>query len=206
MGTAKHKPNVAAIKQLAKLWPSISKRLPEAKMHIYGSYFTDELKQLHKPNTGFFVHGFVEDVQTMLKQHRVLLAPLEFGAGLKRKLFDAWLAGCAVVTTPVGIEGIGEADKLPFMVADDLETDFINLAVSNYAQESQWDQNCKEGLALIAEYFSWEQRASAVLETIESYALNKEEYSAQNPVGQMLWHQSLQSSKYLSKWIEAKNR
>ncbi|MDC7998820.1 glycosyltransferase family 4 protein [Gilvibacter sediminis] len=206
VGTAKHKPNVAAIKHLAKLWPAISKRVPGVKMHIYGSYFTEELKQLHKPNAGFLVHGFVKDVQTTLQQHRVLLAPLEFGAGLKRKLFDAWLAGCAVVTTPVGIEGIGGANELAFIVADDLETDFVNLAVSNCAQKSQWDQNRKEGLALICEYFSWEQRASAVLKTIESYALKKEEFNAQNPVGQMLWHHSLQSSKYLSKWIEAKNR
>ncbi|WP_435577422.1 glycosyltransferase family 4 protein [Gilvibacter sp.] len=206
VGTAKHKPNVAAVKQLAKLWPLISKEVPGAKMHVYGSYFTEELKQLHKPSAGFLVHGFVEEVQTKLQQHRVLLAPLQFGAGLKRKLFDAWLSGCAVVTTPIGIEGIGEAHKLPFMVADDLETDFVNLAVTNYTQEYQWDQNRQEGLALISEHFSWEKRAPSVLETLKSYALNKEEFSPQNPVGQMLWHHSLQSSKYLSKWIEAKNK
>jgi hypothetical protein len=36
-----------------------------------------------------------------------LLAPLRFGAGIKGKIADSWLAGTPVVTTPIGAEGMG---------------------------------------------------------------------------------------------------
>ena len=42
----------------------------------------------------------------ILKDYRICLAPLRFGAGLKGKIVDSWRNGLPVVTTPVGAEGM----------------------------------------------------------------------------------------------------
>jgi hypothetical protein len=48
--------------------------------------------------------GHAPDV-AVLRQYRLLLAPLRFGAGIKGKLLDAWAQGTPCVTTPLGAEG-----------------------------------------------------------------------------------------------------
>ena len=42
----------------------------------------------------------------IMRQYRVCLAPLRFGAGLKGKVVDAWTHGLPVCTTPIGAEGM----------------------------------------------------------------------------------------------------
>ena len=45
-------------------------------------------------------------VVQVMREYRVCLAPLRFGAGLKGKVVDAWAHGMPVCTTPVGAEGM----------------------------------------------------------------------------------------------------
>ncbi|ARV11148.1 hypothetical protein BTO09_01800 [Gilvibacter sp. SZ-19] len=204
VGTAKHKPNVQAIENLAALWPSLRKQHPQESMHIYGSYFTESILQLHKPQLGFYVHGFVEDLDAALRSHKLLLAPLQFGAGQKRKVFDAWLAGCPVVTTAVGAEGIGGTNDFGGEIASDVAADFI-ASVAKLLDPKAWQTAQNKGIELLDTQFNWNTSAKGFQDTIDKRLRNREIYRQNNTIGQMLWHHSLQSSKYLSKWIMAKN-
>lgn len=204
VGTAKHKPNVQAIQDLAALWQSLRKQHPQENLHIYGSYFTEAILQLHNPELGIHVHGFVADLDAALRSHKLLLAPLQFGAGQKRKVFDAWLAGCPVVTTPIGAEGIGGADDFGGEIASDVATDFIT-SVAKLLNPTAWQTAQQKGLELLHTQFNWDTRVKDFHETIDQRLQNLESYRQNNTIGQMLWHHSLQSSKYLSKWIMAKN-
>jgi hypothetical protein len=51
-------------------------------------------------------HGYVEDPQDLLRFGDVHLAPIRFGAGIKRKVLQPLLAGLPVVTTPLGANGL----------------------------------------------------------------------------------------------------
>ena len=46
----------------------------------------------------------------MLDHARVMVAPLNWGAGLKGKVTQALAAGLPVVTTPIGAEGLDATD------------------------------------------------------------------------------------------------
>ncbi len=50
--------------------------------------------------------GFVNDLQSEYRQAAVVIAPIEFGGGLKIKVVEALCHGKAVVTTPCGSEGL----------------------------------------------------------------------------------------------------
>jgi glycosyltransferase involved in cell wall biosynthesis len=67
------------------------------------------------------VHGFVADLQTCLARMQIALLPLRLGAGIKIKLLEAMAAGLAVVTTPVGAEGINAQQGVHFLVGTTAE-------------------------------------------------------------------------------------
>ena len=112
IGNFRHAPNADAVQWLMRLWPHIRSRLPEASLHIYGAYPGQQHMALHAPRKGIHVHGHVADVSAPLHKHRVMLAPLRYGAGVKGKVLDAWAHGMPVVTTPIGAEGVLPLDSV----------------------------------------------------------------------------------------------
>ena len=70
-------------------------------MHVYGAYPTHEILSMHDEKSGFVVHRQVDDLDEVLLENRVLLAPsLRFGAGVKGRTVDVWRGGCRVATAP----------------------------------------------------------------------------------------------------------
>ena len=58
LGNGKHAPNVEAIKTLKQhIWLLIRKKLPKAKLCIYGAYLPQQILELHDPKNGFEVLG-----------------------------------------------------------------------------------------------------------------------------------------------------
>lgn len=107
IGNFLHDPNADAVRQLkSTIWPLIRPRLPEAELHVYGAYANESVLQMHNPSEGFIVKGRAEHALETIKNYRVLLAPLRFGAGIKGKLIDAMRTGTPSVTTRIGSEGL----------------------------------------------------------------------------------------------------
>jgi len=205
IGNLLHVPNVDSVLQLKKLWPEIRKQLPEAELHIYGAYAPQQILQLNNPKEGFIIKGWAADVETVMKKYRVQLAPLRFGAGLKGKLLDAMRFGLPSVTTQVGAEGMCGKSAFGGRVVASNE-DFINASVKLYSDESLWDEAQKNGFNCIKERFQKDLFSEAFKKHIRALSENIGMHRQKNFMGQILQHHSLQSSKYLSKWIEAKNK
>ncbi len=112
IGNFRHAPNADAVQWLVRLWPHVRSRLPDATLHVYGAYPGAQHMGLHSPRQGIHVHGHVPDIGAPLRKHRVMFAPLRFGAGVKGKVLDAWAHGMPVVTTPIGAEGVLPLDTI----------------------------------------------------------------------------------------------
>ncbi len=205
IGNFFHAPNVDAVLQLKSIWKNIKKQLPKAEIHIYGAYVTQEIQQLHKSQEGFIVKGFAEDAIEVVKKAKVVLAPLRFGAGIKGKLTEAMLCGTPSVTTTIGAEGM-HAD-LPWngFVEDSLE-EFANKAVELYTNENIWKEAQKNGVKIINELYDKEKLGESFMQRIEVIQEGINSHRTQNFIGSLLQHQTLQATKYMSKWIEEKNR
>ncbi|MBT2162930.1 glycosyltransferase [Zobellia sp. KMM 6746] len=206
IGNGKHAPNVDAVLWLSKeIWPLIRKALPEAEVSVYGAYMPQQVNQLHKPEIGFLIKGWTEDVNEVFENTRVNLAPLRFGAGIKGKLTTAMQNGTPSVTTAIGAEGMHDGLPWSGVVAETPEN-FAREAIQLYRNRKDWKKSQQNGLDLINQLYNKQklrERFSLVLNNLQR---NLEEHRIHNFMGNLVQHQTLQSTKYLSKWIEEKNK
>lgn len=205
IGTLLHEPNWNAVLYLKeKIWPLIRKELPEAQMHIYGSYPSQRVLNLHNPMSGFLVKGRAEDAERVMKTAKVCLAPLQFGAGLKGKLLEAMQCGTPSVTTPVGAEGI--AGHLPWNGSIETNPEsFSTAAVALYQNEGVWKEKQANGFKIVNQRFSaltFERQLEHRLQEFES---SLEAHRRNNFTGGMLQYHQHRSTYFMSKYIELKN-
>jgi glycosyltransferase involved in cell wall biosynthesis len=228
IGSFRHAPNWDAVLTLKQsIWPSIRKALPKARCHIYGSYLSPKAKQLENKKDGFLVHGYAKDAHDVINDARVLLAPLNFGAGIKGKLVDAMQCRTPSITTSIGAEGLMPSLKQESENSSDLNDkvinkhllwpgaihdidksteDFIQAAIAVYSDEETWNQASEKCPPLFSSIFNYEIQAKKLIETIDSISNNLTEHRQKNFLGQVLQHHTLSSTKYMSQWIEAKTR
>ncbi len=206
LGNYKHQPNVDAVLELKKeIWPLVSKQIPEAEMHCYGAYAPDKIKQLHSPKERFFVNGWVEDAEEKISNARVMLVPLRFGAGMKGKLLQAMQCGTPSITTTLGAEGI--SGTLPWSgFVTDTHEDFADKAVLLYNNKEIWEASKQHGFTILKERFMASNFEGNFFKKINSVSETLEVHRQNNFIGSLLAHHTLQSTKYLSKWIEEKNK
>ena len=205
IGNFLHEPNWQTVLKLKKLWPKIKSKLPEAELHIYGAYATQKALQLHNEREGFLLKGRVENVEKVFSESKVLLAPIPFGAGIKGKLLESMQYGLPNVTSTIGAEGMNGNLRWNGFVCDD-ENEFVEKSVSLYQKDSDWLQLQKKGFEIIEKRFKKEDFLPQFSERLDEMSNNLEKHRNANFLGQILQHHSLQSTKYLGKWIEEKNK
>jgi len=205
IGNFLHEPNWQTVLQLKKLWKSIKKALPEAEMHIYGAYVSEKAKQLHTEKEGFIIKGRAKSVESVFNSAKVLLAPIPYGAGLKGKLVESMQFGLPNVTSKIGAEAMhGTLNWNGFITNSDEK--FIEKAIALYSNEVFWNTAQKNGVELVNKRYK-----KALFETEFVLKINDllsilNKHRNQNFLGQILQHQSLQSTKFMSRWIELKNK
>ncbi|MCB0457510.1 MAG: glycosyltransferase family 4 protein [Flavobacteriaceae bacterium] len=202
IGNFQHAPNTDAVVFLKNdIWPLIKKQIPDAQLHIYGAYVPKHISEMHNEKEGFLIKGWAEDVRTVMQQARVCLAPLRFGAGLKGKLLDAALYGTPSVTTKIGGEGM-------FSIAEIVENSsaFVETAVSLYKDEELWKRQQKKAFGVVEQEFLRSCFSYKFLQTIEQLQRELPQHREAHFIGQILQHQSMQATKFMSKWIEEKNK
>ena len=206
IGNLLHGPNVDSVLYLKKeIWPLIKKQLPQAQLYIYGNYAPQHILELHNQKQGFYIMGWADSVAHVMQKARVCLAPLRFGAGLKGKLLDAMLYGTPGVTTSIGAEGMYGDLLTPGVIADTPES-FAELSVALYSDKIKWQQNAQRGVEIIKARYNGKAIAKDFMTRLDALKINLKLHRQSHFVGQILQHHSLQASKYLSKWIEEKNK
>ena len=206
IGNFLHEPNYDAVLYLKKsIWPLIRKALPDAEMHVYGAYQSQKVTQLHNEKEGFIIKGFAEDVNETLKNYKVCLAALRFGAGLKGKLIDAMQNGIPCVMTSIAAEGMFGKHESNGCIADD-ETEFSKKAIELYTNSENWKTMQSHGFSVLKNRFNKEHFFQNLFTKIDYLVDHLDTHRLQNFTGAMLQHHSMQSTKYMSKWIEEKNK
>lgn len=205
IGNGKHAPNIDAISWLnTNIWPLIRESLPESELHIYGPYMPERIRKMECAKTGFRIKGWVNDVDSVMSKAKINLVPLRFGAGIKGKLLNGFINGTPSVTTSIGLEGIGNSDELNLFTQDE-PIGFSNLAIELYLKYQKWKETQNMGTDLINKNFNKVVFGEELYEKIIELDKNLDQHRATNIIGGILAHHTLQSTKYLSKWIEAKN-
>jgi len=206
VGNFLHEPNWNAVQYLNEtIWPLIRKQLPQAVLNVYGAYPSQKVLQLHQPKEGFLIKGRAPKAQDVVSSARVVLAPLRFGAGVKGKLIEAMQCGTPSITTTIGAESMH--GDLPWngLITDSPEV-FANEAVQLYNDKKSWIEAQYNGLAIINQRYSKALFEEDFKKQILFLQDNLQQHRLTNFIGAMLLHHTLSSTKYMSRWIEVKNK
>jgi glycosyltransferase involved in cell wall biosynthesis len=123
-GTLTYPPNEDAVRSLLDdIAPLVWAQKPEAKFVVAGK-LPDGLADTWQAEDRIEFTGFVPDMWAELAKATIVVAPIRYGGGTRVKLIEAAAAGKAVVSTPIGAEG------LPFTQGSDI---MLATGPSNFA-------------------------------------------------------------------------
>lgn len=206
IGNFRHPPNRDAVRYLKQvIWPMIRQRLPDAELHVYGSYASEADLALTDKSSGFLVKGRAESAEQVIQSARVLLAPLRFGAGLKGKLLEAMQFGTPSVTTSVGAEGMSLGGEWNGFVCDEPEA-FARSAVRLYEDSSLWKSKQQAGYRILKNRFERSHFESSFSQRLQELMAGNGEVQMNNVWANAVRYHSFRGARFMSKWIEEKNK
>lgn len=145
-----HKPNIDAAEWLVKqIMPKIWEADPSIKLTLLGSNPTAEILSYQCEN--IIVTGYIKDVSPCFNQSRVFVAPLRFGAGMKGKIGQSLEHSLPIVSTDIGIEGMGLIDGHHVMVANNTE-DFASRTLQLYQSPELWNMIQRNASGALEDY------------------------------------------------------
>lgn len=206
IGNFLHEPNWNAVQYLKEtIWPLIREQMPEALLQIYGAYPSQKVLQLHQPKDGFHIMGRADDAQEVVRNVKVVLAPLRFGAGIKGKLLEAMQCGTPSITTTIGAESM--CGDLPWngFIADEAQV-FAHKAVELYQDKTIWLKVQENGFEIIEKRYLKSLFEDDFVVHILKVQTHLKQHRLDNFMGTLLQHHTLTSTKYMSRWIEEKNK
>lgn len=210
IGSLLHAPNLDAARWCKRVvWPLIRRALPGAELHCYGSYGERYAGELTAPKEGFFFKGRADDALATMREYRVNLAPLRFGAGLKGKLFDGFQSGTPSVGTAIAYEGIvadvsRAVETLPQI--QDVPEHFAAAAVKLYRDAAAWREVQQWGADVVEERFCRADWGPVLPKLLEDARATLAQDRARNFIGRMLQHHQHKSTEYMSRWLELKQQ
>ncbi|MGB0982131.1 MAG: glycosyltransferase [Winogradskyella sp.] len=205
IGNFLHAPNYDAVLYLKqRIWPVIKQQLPKAELHIYGAYEAQKITQLNNVKDRFLIKGFAEDVNVVMQNAKVCMAALRFGAGLKGKLTDAMQNGTPCAMSGIAAEGMFN-NLEPNGYIEDKPEIFAKKAIMLYTNSEIWNTKQNNGYKVLNQRFNKFNFETDFALKIKHIAKNLKAHRQANFMGQLVMHHSMQSTKYMSKWIEVKN-
>jgi GT2 family glycosyltransferase len=162
IGNLAHRPNADAVLFfLREVFPILQEKLGDVQLDIIGDFGTDAISGYQSEKVRIL--GYVPDIEPFLRDRRVFVAPLRFGAGIKGKVGEAMAHGIPVVTTSIGAEGFGLTHEFDVMIGDD-PVSFAAAMVGLYSERELWERVAQNGRLRIEEHFTPE----VIAETINS--------------------------------------
>ena len=108
---------------LSNVWPKVIKKMPKARLHLAGNKMPDDL--LRSEIEGVTIKGRVKNALTYMKARQVMVVPLFSAGGMRVKIIEGMALGKAIISTPIGAEGIGHTDGKNILIAR-TATEFVD--------------------------------------------------------------------------------
>jgi len=153
VGSFAHGPNIEAARQLSRnIHPALRERHPSLRTDIVGRNAPPEL--IESAPEGVHFLGFIPDLDACFDAATLFVAPLWSGGGIKIKILEALARGAAVLTTPIGVEGIDAVADEHVLVAPDLKG-FIETAATALAHPDSLLEMRKRARELARTRYDW---------------------------------------------------
>jgi glycosyltransferase involved in cell wall biosynthesis len=211
IGNFRHPPNEDALHWIvSEIWPSLYPQLleidPEVKLNVYGAY--PPRKWMERKIKGIEFLGQARDASEVLSQSKILFAPLRFGAGIKGKIAESWRVGTPVVTTGIGSEGMTlDPVSLDHSFGGRVEASVEGLiiaALELYRNKEAWQQGQNAGAKILEKCMNPLILGTNLIAHLETLKDNLDSRRKSNWLGELLWTDQYEKTKYFSRWLELK--
>ena len=153
LGGYNHPPNREAVDHMLEvLWPPLLKQLPQLRLHLYGSGLSTELAERWGGQPGVMIEGWVADTATVYGRHRLFVAPLRSGAGLKGKVVAAAAHGIPQLLSPLAAEATGLRHGQEVLIARD-PSSWQEAALLLCSDDQRWQQMSEAAFAYAREQY-----------------------------------------------------
>jgi glycosyltransferase involved in cell wall biosynthesis len=155
-GAMDSRSNIDGIEFLLRaVWPRVHAVRPEAQMLIAGRNPPPALVAEAKlSGTNWHFTGSVADIRPYLHAGDVSLIPLRVGSGTRLKAFEAIASGLPVVSTTLGVEGLGLVPGEHYLAAD-TDAEFADAILALLADTPRRAAMAQAGRALLEARYSW---------------------------------------------------
>ena len=165
-GRMSYSPNAEAAVQFAKrVLPLVLREVPHARFHVVGDAPSVEVEALGETVA---IHGRVGDIRMHQRTAEVVVVPVRSGGGTRLKLLEAAACGNAVVTTPLGVEGLTFEPGRDLLVAE-TDVDFAAAVVDLLRDPDRRAALGVRARAAACRY-EWKGIGEAFLQVIEAIA------------------------------------
>jgi glycosyltransferase involved in cell wall biosynthesis len=147
-----------------EILPLILEKAPGARFNVVGANPSSRLLGLHDGKS-VCVLGEVPNVSEAARSACLTVCPMRYGAGIQNKILESMALGVPVVTTSIGLEGIGAGPESELLVAD-APADFAECALRLMRDPAFRTRIANQGAAFVDREFRWEKRMEPFLELI----------------------------------------
>ena len=153
LGSLDWLPNVQGLDWfLDAVWPRVRALVPQAEFHVAGRNPPAAL--LARRDPGLRVVGGVPEAGPFLAGCQVLVVPLLSGSGIRMKILEGMAWGKAVVTTPIGAEGI-DAPEGDCLQRADTPDAFARACAALLTDAAAAARQGQAARTWVSDHFSW---------------------------------------------------
>jgi glycosyltransferase involved in cell wall biosynthesis len=169
LGGFRHTPNGEAVEYLVSdIMPLLAKQRPDITLYVYGSAMPASYKELETDNIKMI--GFAETLDGVYHDHRVFVAPLLSGAGIKGKVLESMAYNLPTILTEVAAEGTGLTHGISTLIAQEPQ-EWVDAIIKLYDDEQLWTKFAENSQTLVDAKYSFQHGHKAFKDIFASVGI-----------------------------------
>lgn len=158
----------------------IKRQVPEIQLTVVGRNPSPRLLRRLQAYPEIRVTGRVDDVRPFMESHAVYVVPLRIGGGTRIKIYEAMAMGMAIVSTPVGAEGLPVRDGEHVVLAERPPA-FAEAVVRLLRDPERRSRLGRAARAFVEANGTWDRAAAAFRDACHAVAGGSPGAPAENP-------------------------
>ncbi|MFP5272031.1 glycosyltransferase family 4 protein [Coleofasciculus sp.] len=167
VGLLSYAPNTEAAELLIdQIYPRLREIDSDCRLLLVGRNPNQKMQEAAKREPGIIVTGGVPDVLQYLAAASIVIVPLLQGGGTRLKILEAFAAGCPVVSTAKGAEGLKAKDGEHLLIRNEVDA-IVEGVCQLWAEPALGEKLARSAYELVKSEYSWEAVGRKVDQVIQ---------------------------------------